>query len=196
MHLVVGLGNPGEEYADTPHNLGFKVIDRLAEAHAIRVNRKDSRALVGAGEIGGRPVMLAKPQTFMNLSGGPVKALMEKHSFTAKDLILVYDELDLPWAMLRVRPKGSAAGHHGVESVVKTLGTSDFARVRLGVHPGHPIRDGIEYLLSPMKRQQLKNLDELLGPAADAVGSVITEGVEKAMAKFNRRAQGLKTEDG
>src|SRR5512142_1396163 len=110
MYLVAGLGNPGEEYALTPHNLGFLTIDRLAERHGIRVTRRDSRALIGVGEIDGRAVMLAKPQTFMNLSGTSLAPLMEKHSLTAQDLILVYDELDLPWTELRVKPKGSAAG--------------------------------------------------------------------------------------
>src|SRR5579872_2918948 len=108
MYLVVGLGNPGEEYENTPHNLGFRVIDLLAERQAIRVNRKDSKALTGVGEVAGKPVMLAKPQTYMNLSGISVEALMAKHSMTAEDLILVYDELDLPWGEVRIKPRGSA----------------------------------------------------------------------------------------
>jgi peptidyl-tRNA hydrolase, PTH1 family len=194
MRLVVGLGNPGEEYANTMHNLGFLVVDRLAEGHSIRVNRRDSRALVGMGEIGGQPVMLAKPQTFMNLSGTSVEPLMEKHALTPQDLILVYDELDLPWTGLRIKPRGSSANHNGVESVIRSLGTQEFIRVRLGIHPGHPIRDGADFVLSPFRRQQEKELDELLGYAADAVSSIIADGVEKAMTKFNRRAQGLTTE--
>src|SRR2546430_1653636 len=117
MFLVAGLGNPGEEYANTPHNLGFMVVDRLAGQYGIRVNRKDSRALVGEGEIEGHPVLLAKPQTFMNLSGTSLKPLMEKHSADAAGLLVVYDELDLPWTALRIKPKGSAAGHKGMESV-------------------------------------------------------------------------------
>ena len=142
MRLVVGLGNPGEEYANTLHNLGFLVVDRLAGIHSIRVNRRDSRALVGIGQMGGEPVMLAKPQTFMNLSGTSVAPLMEKHGLTPADLILVYDELDLPWTALRIKKSGSSAHHNGVESVIGSLGTKDFIRVRLGIHPGHPIRDG------------------------------------------------------
>ena len=194
MRLVVGLGNPGEEYAHTPHNLGFMVVDRLAEVHHIRVNRRDSRALVGVGEIGGCPVMLAKPQTYMNLSGTSVRPLLEKHELTPADLLLVYDELDLPWTALRIKPKGSSASHNGVESVISSLGTKDFARVRIGVHPGHPIPSGADFLLSPIRRRQEKELDELVGYAADAVSSIIAEGVEKAMTKFNRRAPGLQTE--
>ena len=195
MRLVVGLGNPGPEYAQTPHNLGFLVVDRLAENHSIRVTRRDSRALVGIGEISGQPVMLAKPQTFMNLSGTSVAPLLEKHELTPQDLVLVYDELDLPWTSLRIKPKGSSANHNGVESVIRSLGTKDFARVRLGIHPGHPIRDGADFVLSPFRRPQEKELDELVGYAADAVRSIIAEGVEKAMTKFNRRAPGLPTEE-
>jgi PTH1 family peptidyl-tRNA hydrolase len=195
MRLVVGLGNPGEEYAHTPHNLGFLVVDRLAEQNSIRVTRRDSRALVGVGEIGGRPAMLAKPQTFMNLSGTSLAPLMEKHQLGPQDLVLVYDELDLQWTALRIKPRGSSANHNGVESVIRSLGTDDFIRVRLGIHPGHPIRSGADFVLSPFKRQQEKELDELVGYAADAVSSIIAEGVEKAMTKYNRRAQGLTTEE-
>ena len=195
MYLVVGLGNPGAEYENTPHNLGFRVIDLLAERHAVRVSRKDSKALAGVGEIAAKPVMLAKPQTYMNLSGVSVRALMEKHGFTPADLILVYDELDLPWYEMRIKPRGSAAGHHGVLSVIDAVGTNDFVRVRLGVNPGHKVRDGAEYLLAPVKRSQQKETEELVGRGADAVASIIAEGVEKSMTKFNRRAQGSKTEE-
>jgi PTH1 family peptidyl-tRNA hydrolase len=200
MLLVAGLGNPGEEYALTPHNLGFLAVDRLAERHGIRVTRKDSRALIGLGEIGlgeieGREVMLAKPQTFMNLSGTSLAPLMAKHAIGLEDLIVVYDELDLPWQTLKIKPKGSAAGHNGMKSVISSLNSSEFVRVRLGVHPGHPIRSGVEYLLAPMKRSQSKELEEFTGFAADAVRSIIAEGVVKAMTKFNRRAQGLTKEE-
>jgi|SRR5580693_2854777 PTH1 family peptidyl-tRNA hydrolase len=195
MYLVVGLGNPDEEYENTPHNLGFRVVDLLGERHAIRVNRKDSKALMGVGEIAGRPVMLAKPQTYMNLSGTSVEPLMVKHSLAAEDLILVYDELDLPWGEMKIKPRGSAAGHHGTESVIAHLGTTDFVRVRLGINPGHKLREGAEYLLAPIKRSQQEQAEELIGHGADAVASIIAEGVEKSMTKFNRRAQGSKTEE-
>jgi peptidyl-tRNA hydrolase, PTH1 family len=190
MFLVAGLGNPGEEYAATPHNLGFMVVDRLAEMHAIRATRHDSHALIGLGQIAGREAMLAKPQTFMNLSGTSLKPLMEKHGLTVADLILVYDELALAWGSLRIKPRGSSAGHNGVESVISSLRTMDFTRVRLGVHPGHPLASGVEYLLSPVKRSLKKELEQLVADGADAVVSIITEGVEKAMTKFNRRPQG------
>ena len=195
MLLVAGLGNPGEEYALTPHNLGFLTVDRLAEQHGIRVTRKDSRALIGLGEIDGRAVMLAKPQTYMNLSGTSLAPLMAKHMIGLEDLIVVYDELDLPWQTLRIKPKGSAAGHNGMKSLISSLNSSEFVRVRLGVHPGHPIASGVEYLLAPMKRSQIKELEQFTGVAADAVRSIIAEGVVKAMTKFNRRAQGLNKEE-
>ncbi len=195
MFLVAGLGNPGEEYALTPHNLGFLAVDRLAEQHGIRVTRRDSKALVGLGEIDGREVMLAKPQTFMNLSGTSLAPLMEKHGIELGQLVVVYDELDLPWRMLRIKPKGSAAGHNGMKSAIQSLKTNEIVRVRLGIHPGHPIRDGAEFVLAPIKRSQMKELDEFIGLAADAVRSIIAEGVEKSMTKFNRRAPGLNTEE-
>jgi len=195
MFLVAGLGNPGEEYENTPHNLGFRVIDRLAEAHSIPVTRRDSQALMGLGEIAGQPVMLAKPQTFMNLSGGSLRPLMEKHSLSVADLILVYDELDLPWGEIRIKTQGSSAGHNGVESVISSLGTKEFTRVRLGISPGHPVSDGAAYVLAPIRRSQQKESDQLIARGAEAVGSIIAEGVAKSMTIYNRRAQGLKTEE-
>src|SRR5215469_15951436 len=195
MFLVCGLGNPGEEYALTPHNMGFLTVDRLAEASGIRVTRKDSRALIGIGEIDGREVMLAKPQTYMNLSGTSLAPLMEKHAIGVSALIVVYDELDLPWLALKIKPKGSAAGHNGMKSVIGSLKTSEFVRVRLGVHPGRPLASGQEYLLSPFRRSQKKELDNLTGFAADAVQSIIAEGVEKSMTTFNRRAPGSNNEE-
>ena len=195
MFLVAGLGNPGEEYALTPHNLGFLTIDRLAERHGIRINRKDSKALAGVGEIDGRPVMLAKPQTYMNLSGASLAPLMEKHSIGPERLVVVYDELDLGWKALRIKPKGSAAGHKGMKSVISSLKTSEIVRVRLGIYPGHPVEDGAEFVLAPFRRSQIEELDEFTGYAADAVRAIIAEGVEKAMTKFNRRAPGLNREE-
>jgi PTH1 family peptidyl-tRNA hydrolase len=195
MFLVAGLGNPGEEYALTPHNLGFLTVDRLAERHGIRVTRKDSKALAGVGEIDGQPVMLAKPQTYMNLSGASLAPLMEKHSIGPERLVVVYDELDLGWKALRIKPKGSAAGHKGMKSVISSLKTSEIVRVRLGIYPGHPVKDGAEFVLAPFGRSQIKELDEFIGYAADAVRAIVAEGVEKAMTKFNRRAPGLNREE-
>jgi len=199
MFLVAGLGNPGEQYAATPHNLGFLVVERLAARHAIRMTRKECQALLGQGTIGGKPVLLAKPQTFMNLSGVAVKPLMEKNEIAPSELILVYDELDLPWGTLRIRPKGSAPGHNGAKDVIEKLGTQEFPRVRMGVHPGHPLTGGqtrgADYLLSRFSRQQNETLDEFLDLAADATESIIAEGAELSMTRFNRRAQGSNTEE-
>jgi PTH1 family peptidyl-tRNA hydrolase len=190
MWLVAGLGNPGEEYADTPHNLGFLVADVLAARHNIRVTRPECKALTGPGSIAGQPVLLAKPQTFMNLSGTSLQPLIVKHEILPENLILVYDDLDLPWGILRVRPKGSPGTHNGVKSVTASLGTKDFPRVRVGIHPGLPPGgsgkpNAIDYVLSRFSRQQKKELDSIIGLAADAVDLIIAEGVEKAMARFN-----------
>jgi PTH1 family peptidyl-tRNA hydrolase len=192
--LIAGLGNPGPEYELTPHNLGFLAVDRFAERNGFRVTRKEANALVGLGEFQGTPVVLVKPQTYMNLSGPSVRALLDRYQLGPDSLLLVYDELALPWLTLRIRPKGSSAGHNGVESVIGSLGTQDFARVRIGIHPGHPV-DGVRYVLSPIRKAQWPVLDELRDQAAAAIESVISEGVEKAMAKFNRRAQGEKEEE-
>jgi len=188
--LLAGLGNPGERYAGTPHNLGFMVVDRLAARHAIRVTRPECQALIGPGSFAGKPVILAKPQTFMNLSGLAVKPLLEKYEIPPAELILVYDELDLPWGSLRIKPAGSAAGHNGAKDVIAKLGTQEFPRIRLGVHPGHPLASGVDYLLSGFTRQQKEGLDAFIDLAADAAESVIAEGVEMSMTRFNRRAPG------
>jgi PTH1 family peptidyl-tRNA hydrolase len=193
--LVVGLGNPGKEYESTAHNLGFMVIDRLAERSGISIGRRDCQAFVGQGMVAGHKVLLAKPQTFMNLSGESVQGLLVKNEIAAGDLILVYDELDLPWQSVRIRPNGSAAGHRGMDSVIRCVGTKTFPRVRLGVHGGRREKDGAQIVLAKLKRAHRQELDELLDYASEAVESIIAEGVEKSMAKYNRRAQGLNEEE-
>ena len=192
-YLIVGLGNPGPEYEKTPHNLGFLAVDRLAERHGIRITRSEAKALSGVGMMNGVTVVLAKPQTFMNLSGTSVSALLAKYELVPSNLLLVYDELALEWGSLRVRPKGSSAGHNGVQSVIDSLGTEEFARIRLGIRPDQ-LAGNIEYVLAPFRRALKDELDSILDTASRAVESVMTEGVEKAMAKYNRRAQGPKEE--
>lgn len=194
-YLVAGLGNPGAEYDNTPHNLGFRVIAKLAERHAIRVSRKESMSYVGLGSIGAQRVALAQPQTFMNLSGPAVKGLLERYGLNPGRLVVVYDELDLPWGSLRIKPKGSAAGHNGVKSIIGSLGTNEFTRVRMGIHPGHPIGEGAEFVLGPFKRAQKQEVEEAVTVAADAVETILAEGVVQAMTKYNRRAPGLTTEE-
>ena len=192
--LIVGLGNPGEEYEFTPHNLGFMVIDRLAESNAIRVSRKENTSFVGLGEVKGKQVALAKPQTYMNLSGPAVRGLLERYELKPDRLIVVYDELDLPWGSLRIRLKGSAAGHNGVKSLIGSLGTNEFARVRIGIDPGNRV-DGEKFVLAKFKRAQKQDVEETVGRAAEAVEFIIAEGAAQAMTKFNRRAQGLNIEE-
>jgi len=196
--LLVGLGNPGEEYENTPHNLGFMVIDRLAGSHSIRISRKENTSFVGLGEVGGKHVALAKPQTYMNLSGPAVRGLLERYELKPGRLIVVYDELDLPWATLRIRIKGSAAGHKGVKSLIGSLGTNEFTRVRMGIaresEPGNPVK-GEQFVLAPFKRAQKKDVEEMVSRAAEAAESILAEGAAQAMTKYNRRAQGLKTEE-
>ena len=188
--LVVGLGNPGPQYELTPHNLGFLVLDRLAERNGIRITRPEGKAYTGPGTISGREVILAKPQTFMNLSGISARELSLKYSVPLSNVLAVYDELDIPWMDVRIRPQGSAGGHNGVKSLIEHLGSNEFSRLRLGIHPGHPVRDAAGFVLTPFRKAQLGELDELLDYACQAVESILAEGVEKSMTKFNRRAQG------
>jgi PTH1 family peptidyl-tRNA hydrolase len=192
--LVVGLGNPGPEYEFSPHNLGFLVADRIAIRNGIRVTRPDSQSLIGVGRITGKPALIAKPQTYMNLSGGAVRQLVGKHQAPLDRVVVIYDDLDLPWPSVRIRAKGSAGSHNGMKSVVGSLGSKEFPRVRIGIHPGQPVRSGKDFVLDPMKKGQREELDSLLDYASQAVETVIAEGVEKAMTKFNRRAGGSNQE--
>jgi peptidyl-tRNA hydrolase, PTH1 family len=188
------LRQPGTRIQLTPHNLGFLTVDRLGERHRIRITRPECQAYVGAGKIGQADVLLVKPDTYMNLSGVAVKALLAKYELKPADLLLVYDELALPWMQLRVRPRGSSAGHNGVKSVIASIGTEEFARLRIGVSPGEGRAGGQKYLLSPIRRGLEKELDELLDNACNAVESITAEGVEKSMAIYNRSARGEKEE--
>lgn len=192
--LIAGLGNPGPDYELTYHNLGFLAIDRLAETAGIRVTRPESKALVGTGAVAGAPVLLAKPQTFMNLSGGSVQSLLTKYMLPPERLILIYDELALDWGSLRIRQKGSAGGHNGVSSVLRGVGNENFIRVRLGIRPEHPLKDMKDYVLSKIRKAQMETLGSTLELARQAVETIITEGVEKAMTIHNRRAQGANEE--
>ena len=195
MHLIVGLGNPGPEYAHTPHNLGFLTVDKLAREGGIHVGRPECRSLVGLGRLEGHEVALAKPLSYMNLSGGPVKALLEKYGLGLESLMVVYDELNLPWSSVRIRERGSAGGHNGMKSVIQSLGSQEFLRVRLGIAPAHPAEGGEEYLLRPFRRSQEKEVEELVGRGAEAVRSILAEGAAKAMTRWNRRAEGQNTEE-
>ena len=189
MKLIVGLGNPGIEYQFTPHNLGFLTIDRLADQCGVEVRNRHCRALTARAVIGSEPVLLAKPETYMNLSGISIRELVEEHQVKPEtDLIVVYDELDLPFGTIRIRQRGSSAGHNGMESVIGALGTQEFLRIRLGVAPERKVSDGAKYVLTPFRKGQLKTVDEILETAAEAVNVIVKEGPAKAMNRFNRKA--------
>ena len=192
---IAGLGNPGARYEATPHNIGFWVLDELARRYSIRIAKREHNTLTGAGRIRDRDVVLVKPQTFMNLSGVGLSAVLRYRNLTNQDLIVVYDELDLPWTALRIKKNGSAAGHNGVKSIIAALKTDAFVRVRVGIHPGHEIEDAAQYVLAPMEQGLKKEVEEMVSYTADAVETIVAEGAAKAMAKFNRRARGLPQEE-
>jgi PTH1 family peptidyl-tRNA hydrolase len=188
VKLIVGLGNPGIEYQFTLHNLGFLAVDRIAERHGASVANRRCRALTGKAVMGGEAVLLAKPETFMNLSGLAVAALVsELEADATRDLVVIYDDLDLPFGALRIRQRGGAGGHHGMESIIGALRTQEFARIRLGISPGRPVADGAQYVLSQIKKSQMAAVDEALDAAAGAVEMLVSEGIAAAMNRFNRR---------
>ena len=187
MRLIVGLGNPGPEYQWTPHNLGFLAVDELANRGGIRVERPEAKALVGLGKLAGEDVILAKPQTFMNLSGISLRELVEKYELGPQDLLAMWDEVQLPWGAIRIHAEGSAGSHNGAGSLISSLGTPAIARLRLGCGPDHPLSSRKEYVLRPMKKSELEVAAEMIADAGDAVELMLTKGIEAAMAKYNRR---------
>jgi peptidyl-tRNA hydrolase, PTH1 family len=186
--LIVGLGNPGSPYDWTPHNLGFMAVEAIAERAGIRVTRPEAKSYVGLGKIAGYDVVLAKPQTFMNLSGGAVRMLLDRYECGPEDLIVLSDEAMLPWGMLRIRERGSAGGHNGLNSIIGSIGTSDFIRVRVGVQPEQPLGDMADYVLGVMRKPERGIATEMAGEAAEAVEMILSDGVGKAMTRFNKRA--------
>ncbi len=195
MKLIVGLGNPGREYDGTPHNLGFLAIDAIAAKAGIRVTRPEAKSYVGLGKLAGEEVVLAKPQTMMNLSGLAVDALFKRTGCEPQDLIVLSDEVALPWGMIRVNERGSAGGHNGLKSVISAAG-QDFMRVRMGVRPEFVPGDLAAYVLCKMSKDKMQIAEQMASDAAEAVEIILTEGIEKAMAKFNRRvpAEGAEAE--
>lgn len=187
MRLIVGLGNPGPEYQWTPHNLGFLAVDELANRSGIRVERPEAKALVGLGKVAGEEVILAKPQTFMNLSGIAVRELLLRYELGPQDLLAMWDEAQLPWGGIRIHSEGSAGGHNGAKSLISSLGTPEFARLRLGCGPDHPLSGRKEYVLRPMKKSELEIAAEMIADAGDAVELMFQQGIQAAMNKYNRR---------
>ena len=189
MKLIVGLGNPGEEYHQTPHNLGFMAIDRLAGDTGKKLSRLEAQALTASAELAGERVILAKPQTYMNLSGLAVAQLLQKHKLSASDVVVLVDEIEIPLGMIRIRPRGSAGGHNGLKSIIGALAADDFIRLRMGVRPDRPVQDYVSYLLGPFRSAEMKLVAEMLDQVSEAVRVILSEGVQKAMNRFNRRVQ-------
>jgi PTH1 family peptidyl-tRNA hydrolase len=197
--LVVGLGNPGLEYVGTPHNAGFMAIDRIAQQEGVQVQNRRCRATTASCKIAGREVILAKPETYMNLSGASVGALVrEFEADPARDLLVIYDELDLTLGSMKIKERGSAAGHNGARSIIGALGSQEWVRVRIGVGPDLPPeamaargarRPGKDYLLSPLRKTDLAVLDEVLDRVATATRRILELGPAAAMNEFNRKTQ-------
>jgi len=188
VKLIVGFGNPGIEYQFTPHNIGFLAIDRIAEQCGVMVDNRHCKALTARARIGKEEVLLAKPETYMNLTGLSALELVRKYEADPqKDLLVVYDELDLPLGAIRIRERGSSAGHKGMESVIGALGSQEIRRMRLGIAPDHPVKDGSRYVLSQFRKSQLVALDEMLDKAAEAVNVIVNDGISAAMNRFNRK---------
>lgn len=191
MKLIVGLGNPGPEYEQTPHNMGFLALDLIAQNCGVTIANRRHKALTASAKLAGHDVLLAKPETFMNLSGHSVRDLVREQSErgefdVAKDLIVLYDELAFPLGVLRIKPDGSSGGHNGVQSIIDAVGDK-FIRVRIGIAPDHPVSSGKSYVLSPWKKKDLETVGAMLDRAAEAVKTILSEGVGAAMNKFNRR---------
>jgi PTH1 family peptidyl-tRNA hydrolase len=188
VKLIVGLGNPGIKYQFTPHNIGFLAVDRIAEQCGVTVDNRRSQALTARARMGNEEVLLAKPETFMNLSGMSVRDLVEKSGVDPeKDVIVIYDELDLPLGMIRIRERGSSAGHNGMQGIINALQTEEITRIRLGIAPEPPGKGGAGYILSPFRKSQLVGVDEMLDLAAQAVNVILSEGAAAAMNRFNRK---------
>ncbi|HWP43343.1 MAG TPA: aminoacyl-tRNA hydrolase [Blastocatellia bacterium] len=190
MVLVVGLGNPGKEYEATRHNLGFMLIEKLFERARGRRFREEQNAKVAEVTIAGTRVLLVKPQTFMNLSGSSVGPLLERYGEgDPKNLIAACDDVALPFGMIRVRARGSAGGQKGLKSIIDRLGTEDFARVRMGIKPDHPVSDLSDFVLSPVARRDRERLEAMVERAADAVTTILSDGLERAQSLFNERVK-------
>ena len=185
--LVVGLGNPGAQYEWTRHNLGFMLVDRLARAAGREVRRGECRALVGRAEFEGRAVELVKPQTYMNLSGESVACLLRKRASLAPSsgLLVVCDDIALPFGSIRLRPRGSSGGQKGLKNIIDVLGTDEFARLRIGIRPEHPVSDTARFVLENFPKAQRAELETILDRSADALRAVLRDGIDRAMAQYN-----------
>ncbi|HEV7860680.1 MAG TPA: aminoacyl-tRNA hydrolase [Pyrinomonadaceae bacterium] len=187
MRLIVGLGNPGAEYEWTRHNLGFMLVDRLAGETRALVKRKECRSLIGLAELEGERVLLVKPQTYMNLSGEAVACLLAKQEpkQDARNLIVISDDLALPFGTIRLRARGSAGGHNGLKSIIAAVRTDEFIRLRIGIQPAHPLHDTKNFVLDQFPRGERAEVDKILERSAEALRAIIRDGIDKAMALYN-----------
>ena len=183
MKVIVGLGNPGREYAHTRHNVGFDVLDIFAKRRKVRILGRQHCALVGRFEHLGEEILLVKPQTFMNESGAAVAAVVRKHHLEPGDVLVIHDDLDLPLGRLRIRMSGSSGGHKGMNSIIQHLGSTDFPRMRIGIGRGS---EAIDHVLSRFNRRDRATIDPALDSAADALDAILNEGIEAAMNVYNR----------
>jgi PTH1 family peptidyl-tRNA hydrolase len=197
VKLIVGLGNPGIEYQFTPHNIGFLALDRIAEQCGVTVDNRHCKALTGRTRIGKEEVLLAKPETYMNLSGMSVLELVRKYEVEPqRDVLVIYDELDLPLGMIRIRARGSSAGHNGMQSIINALQSEEIARIRIGVQPDDPRKGGAKYILAPFRKSMLEPLDAALELAAEAVNVIVNENITAAMNRFNRKNKSTEEMEG
>lgn len=192
MKLIVGLGNPGRHYVNNRHNVGFKCVDLFAREHGISLTQRGARSKLGSGEVAGTKVILAKPQTFMNLSGEAVKALAQRYRISPKDILVIYDDLDLPLGKIRIREKGSSGGHKGMKSIIENLGTQDIPRIRIGIAPVRtemhtkPSKvDAVKHVLSDFTDEEIIVMQEVYPRVAAAINCILSEGIATAMNKFN-----------
>lgn len=186
MYIIAGLGNPGREYVGTRHNIGFETLDAVAAKYNITIKKAKFNALYGEGTIEGEKVVLVKPQTYMNLSGESIRDFKAWYKADDSQIIIIYDDISLPVGKIRLRPKGSAGGHNGIKSIIYQLRTEVFPRIKIGVgHPENPNYDLADYVLGKFSREEVETLIPVAVKSADAVGAIISEGIEKAMSKYN-----------
>jgi PTH1 family peptidyl-tRNA hydrolase len=192
MKLITGLGNPGRNYALNRHNLGFQCINYIAKKHSIPVKQIQCQSKIGKGTIAGADIILAKPRTYVNNSGNAVVSLMKKYRITAEDIVIIYDDMDLPVGKVRIRPNGNSGGHKGIKSIISSLGHKDFCRIKIGI--GRPVidqgyeideNDIIDYVLNNFSNEEQEKIDIALKIAADAVECIVSDGVIVAMNKYN-----------
>lgn len=185
MYLIVGLGNPGTDYAATRHNIGFDMVTYLSDQYNIPLRSRENKAIVGKGMIGGQKVMLAQPQTFMNLSGESVRALLDYYKIEIEELIIIYDDISLPVGQIRVRPKGSAGGHNGIKNIIQHLRTEEFARIKIGVGAKPEGGDLVKHVLGRFSREEDGMIRDVFALAEEALIAMLDEDVASAMNRVN-----------